>query len=620
MALLLALAMLTPGPALAEAPEIVSEYTEPVAGEQGAFALEDGDALSEAAGDAGLPEGAEAVPETGQPDMPLTADDPAENGMPLDAEANDDDEVYLDDDYLELGVKETYALTVNEGCAPEDWGAVFTTSNKKVVTVDSAGRLTARKKGTAVITMEAGGNVNTCEVVVRKAPSRITVAPKKMTLGVEECGMVDARLPKKTASIITYTSSDPSVAQVDEYGDVCAVGTGTATITARTFNKKKAACKVTVKEAPRWISLPENDLVIWEGKKVDLKPTLSPGSAGYYWYWSEGDAVEVEQSGRVTGVGRGSATVTVETYNGRWDSVNIHVTKKPAYRALLIGQVEFPKRDGISKRLPGSKKDISMMKGMLNGRRGEAGGRWTVAARMDRSASQIRQDIADVLGPAEEGDVSLFYITTHGNVSRSADNRYASCLYGVNFESTIRPDELASWLGEVRGKVIVLINACGSGGFIMENGAPGDVDGFDPALLNDAFIRSLSAADSGVCPLSPEDADAKVGDLRDVYTGYRENKFYVLTAAKFQQLSFTNTRSGSFFTQWLTQGVGKSGAMKADRKYAGNRDNKVTLHELYRYIAAVGNNFRIRSSDDGRIYKQQVQVYPANCKFVMFAK
>ena len=56
--------------------------------------------------------------------------------------------------------------------------------------------------------------------------------------------------------------------------------------------------------------------------------------------------------------------------------------------------------------------------------------------------------------------------------------------------------------------------------------------------------------------------------------------------------------------------------MPADKKYAGNKNSMVDLHELYRYISGRGEHFPIYST--GELYYQHVQVYPSDLRFAMF--
>jgi uncharacterized protein YjdB len=56
------------------------------------------------------------------------------------------------------------------------------------------------------------------------------------------------KLPSGSASYqITYRSSNTKVAKTDNTGKVYARRKGTATITVRTFNKKKATLRLTVR-------------------------------------------------------------------------------------------------------------------------------------------------------------------------------------------------------------------------------------------------------------------------------------------------------------------------------------------------------------------------------------
>ena len=43
----------------------------------------------------------------------------------------------------------------------------YSSSNKKVATVNAKGKVTAKGKGTAVITVKAGSIVRTCEIIVK---------------------------------------------------------------------------------------------------------------------------------------------------------------------------------------------------------------------------------------------------------------------------------------------------------------------------------------------------------------------------------------------------------------------------------------------------------------------
>ena len=150
---------------------------------------------------------------------------------------------------LTMGVKEKVTLKATVLPAKADQKVTFTSSNKKVASVNAAGKITGKKAGKAKITVKtANGKKSTCVVTVKKAPKKISVKPKKKTLKVGKSLKLKVVLPQKTASYKrTFKSSKPKVAAVSAAGKVTAKKKGTAVITVRTFNGKKATVKITVK-------------------------------------------------------------------------------------------------------------------------------------------------------------------------------------------------------------------------------------------------------------------------------------------------------------------------------------------------------------------------------------
>ena len=149
---------------------------------------------------------------------------------------------------IDMGVREKSAPVLgaadpNAVCG----GVTFKSTNKKVATVNARGVIRAKKKGRATIRVTAGnGTSATVRVRVYKAPSRVTLTPKRLTVELFSSAQLKAKLPKGSAGAITYTSSNPAAVQVDAAGNVTAVGDGSAVITARTYNGKKAKCTVSV--------------------------------------------------------------------------------------------------------------------------------------------------------------------------------------------------------------------------------------------------------------------------------------------------------------------------------------------------------------------------------------
>ena len=151
---------------------------------------------------------------------------------------------------LTLGVGETYALKASAlPSAATDKKLRYSASNKKI-TVNSKGKITARKTGSAKVTVKSSnGKKATVQVTVKKKPTKIKLNAKTKTIRVGWKFQIKAKFPKGTASNkLTYTSSRRAVASVSSTGKVTARKKGTAIITVKTYNGKKAKMKIIVKK------------------------------------------------------------------------------------------------------------------------------------------------------------------------------------------------------------------------------------------------------------------------------------------------------------------------------------------------------------------------------------
>lgn len=147
-----------------------------------------------------------------------------------------------------LGAKETYTLKTSvkpSGCTDSK---KYTTSNKRVATVNSSGKITAKKPGKATITVTTGsGKTDRCTVEVKKEPSKIKLAKKSVKLKRGKTYQIKPVLSSKSQSNrITYTSKHRAVAVVSGKGLVRAKKKGITYITVQTYNKKNTKLKVIV--------------------------------------------------------------------------------------------------------------------------------------------------------------------------------------------------------------------------------------------------------------------------------------------------------------------------------------------------------------------------------------
>lgn len=112
------------------------------------------------------------------------------------------------------------------------------TSNKKVATVSSKGKVTARKPGKVTITAKVNGKKYNCKITVKK---RTYLSAKKITLSYGEKAPLKLLYPTKK---VAWFSSNKNIVYADgKY--VFAKAVGTETITAK-CNGKSYICKVIV--------------------------------------------------------------------------------------------------------------------------------------------------------------------------------------------------------------------------------------------------------------------------------------------------------------------------------------------------------------------------------------
>ena len=211
----------------------------------------------------------------------------------------------------------------------------WTSSDPSVATVDN-GKITAASAGTAdIIATTSNGLTATVKVTVKVQ----TVAVTGITLSRETANLLVGRSTTATATVtpdnatdktVTWTSSDPSVATVDN-GKITAVSAGTAIITASINNGKTATVTVTVKEATvavTGITLSKTTTNLVKGHSTTVTATVSPTNAtNKTLTWTTSDpAVATVDNGKITAVGGGKATITAKSNNGKTATVTVNVT------------------------------------------------------------------------------------------------------------------------------------------------------------------------------------------------------------------------------------------------------------------------------------------------------
>ena len=196
----------------------------------------------------------------------------------------------------------------------------WSSSNSNIVAV-SNGKITAKKEGTATITvMSSNGKVAKCKVVVKNPTipvKSVSLNKSSLTLNKGTTANLVATIKPTNANnkSVTWKSSNSNIVAVSN-GKITAKKAGTATITATSSNGKKASCKITVKPiAVSSITLKQKDRTIAVGTSLQLNATVLPANADnktIIWSSSNSKIAKVSNSGIVTGVNAGKVTITAK--------------------------------------------------------------------------------------------------------------------------------------------------------------------------------------------------------------------------------------------------------------------------------------------------------------------
>jgi alpha-L-fucosidase 2 len=258
----------------------------------------------------------------------------------------------------------------------------WTSSDEEVVTVDATGLITAVGAGEADVTASAKDvNISsTTHVKVVITPTGVE-APETLELVTngENSKNLDAKMTPEDATEVklAYTSSDESVATVDENGLVTAVADGECTITtyvvadapataetaAVVTDEEKptegenaeatadsetvtmpdnldaafgvvpeglsATTKVTVTTKVESITLDKTEGILNVGNTVTITAAVTPEEAtnpAVTWSSSDESVATVDETGKVTAVATGNATITATSEDDSSVSANYELT------------------------------------------------------------------------------------------------------------------------------------------------------------------------------------------------------------------------------------------------------------------------------------------------------
>jgi len=225
---------------------------------------------------------------------------------------------------LELDIYESVQLIAS--ILPEnatDKQLTWQSNDSNIATVDQDGRVVALQSGTATITVSSNNGIEaTCLVTVTVPVNNVNLNKTEITLNINESEQLIATIFPENATNkqVTWQSSNPSIATVDQNGWIVALQSGTTTITVSSNNGKTAVCEVVVETniiQVENITLDEN-ATMKVGETLQLTATIIPSNAtnqNIIWA-STNTTIATVENGNVYAISDGNVTITATTEDG----------------------------------------------------------------------------------------------------------------------------------------------------------------------------------------------------------------------------------------------------------------------------------------------------------------
>lgn len=257
---------------------------------------------------------------------------------------------------IEIG--ETRTLTPTIYPANAEYTLIWGINDTSVATVSQNGVLSGKSEGETDLTVRADNGVYAMLRVVVSKPSAssVTISPTQIELIEGDCQYLNATVyPSGASQSVTWTTSDSSIADIDQSGKVIALGKGNCIITATTSNNKSAIAvvRVTAKTvSPTSILLSQESVEIDEGATTQLSASVLPINTTTNIFWSSSNSsIATVQNGLVTGISAGECTVSATTDNGLSATASILVKGKeilPQFVKLSSESLEMEVRETSS--------------------------------------------------------------------------------------------------------------------------------------------------------------------------------------------------------------------------------------------------------------------------------
>lgn len=241
--------------------------------------------------------------------------------------------------------------------------------------------------------------------------------------------------------------------------------------------------------------------------------------------------------------------------NSSWANEMSVDSSLPNYRALVIGNDMYKVQGATS--LTGAVNDALKVRNLLELMEID-NQKINVETKINLTGQEIYSGIKNRFKDNKYSDISYIYYSGHGSLLGNE-----SAIVGVDMAG-LTAKQLKENLDELKGKFIIIIDACNSGGFVEEFNKYKDTGKY----------KIITAA--GKYELAKEDREDHTNPRGDM---------------------------GGVFTRFLIKGLTSEDSITADL----NQNGELSLNELYRYTR-------------DKVYSSRVQVYPKRDNYLLLSK
>lgn len=259
---------------------------------------------------------------------------------------NTDDYVMYSKQYVQL------KATVSPDNATNN-NVTWSSSDKKVATVDKNGKVVALKVGNAIITATSvdGSNISAqCKIKVAQRVTKIKLNKGIINLSKKgkTCTVKATVYPNNAYNkYVNWTANNKKVATVDKNGKIKATtnkGTTYVNAIAKDGSKIRTRVLVVVGEKVKKITLNKTSVTLNRGAKnrtFQLKKAIKNKNATYKgvsWYSSNKNIATVNSTGKVTLKRRGKVVITVKAKDGSNTSARCTITVKQLVTKITLNK------------------------------------------------------------------------------------------------------------------------------------------------------------------------------------------------------------------------------------------------------------------------------------------